>query len=130
MGPVLDLRVGDRVQVRNRDSDAWLPGFVSAVGPLRVLPDGWQRDYPWKQVEALKAAARPEVGDYVEILNTRNTCTQCPQQIGNTYKVIVDDMSDLPFRLQGCDASLGEGDVRRQAPLSLFDPPRSKLDPA
>jgi len=46
--------VGDRVRVRDSDSEPWGFGAVTAVSPLKVLVDGWDESYSWKMAETIK----------------------------------------------------------------------------
>jgi len=44
--------IGDRVKVRDADTDTWLMGTVTAVSPvLKVEPDYYDQSFPWTYVE-------------------------------------------------------------------------------
>ena len=58
-------KVGDRVEVRDRDSDEWKPGVIEQIKPeIKVKRDGWDKAFHWKQIRAqLKVGERVEVRD-------------------------------------------------------------------
>lgn len=48
------LIVGQRVEVRDRESDSWEVGVVRSLRPLKVKAKGMEIAYEWKEVRALQ----------------------------------------------------------------------------
>lgn len=74
--------VGDRVEVRDRISDDWLPGTVASVNPLKVILDSWRGQTSGAALELQRRGAswemvRPVVMGCVErlVLCERCGCT-------------------------------------------------------
>jgi len=43
--------LGDRVKVRDTDTEEWKYGFVTDLSPLKVQPDYYDTSFPWEHVE-------------------------------------------------------------------------------
>eukprot|EP00935_MAST-01C_sp_MAST-1C-sp1_P002333 g2333.t1 len=55
---------GDRVEVRDKDSEAWAPGVVEQTSPeLLVKKDGWDKSFAWDQIKTYNTGDRVEVRD-------------------------------------------------------------------
>ncbi|CAK0815699.1 unnamed protein product, partial [Prorocentrum cordatum] len=61
--PELDLKLGDRVEVRDRTSQEWKLGVVMSVDPLKVKPSGWKVAVTWKFVRRRTADATRRAAD-------------------------------------------------------------------
>jgi len=53
-----DFRLLERVMVRDSEHEAWKPGVVAELYPLKVWPDGWHSVCEWKCVQPLERIGR------------------------------------------------------------------------
>jgi hypothetical protein len=53
--------VSDKVRVRDSVDEEWRTGTVTAISPLKVLPDGWHISNAWKVVEPFGDKVSDEV---------------------------------------------------------------------
>jgi len=53
--PSKTFALGDRVKVRDTDTEEWKFGRVTKVTPLKVLPDYYDVSFPWEYVERVVA---------------------------------------------------------------------------
>jgi len=84
------FRLMQRVQVRDSELDAWKPGIVAELAPLKVWPDGWHTMCEWQYVEPLETIS---VGSRVEALYQSTWCTATvagapPKQAKNPQKAV------------------------------------------